>query len=66
MSEATAAQVSTTPAGGTEAAEPVVVHGGDSPVSWNDLETLTESKPEKKSTESKKDRKSTRLNSSHT
>lgn len=45
MSE-TAATASVTPTGGTEAAEPVVVHGGDSPVGWDDLETLTETKKE--------------------
>lgn len=45
MSE-TAATASVTPTGGTEVAEPVVVHGGDSPVGWDDLETLTETKKE--------------------
>jgi hypothetical protein len=57
MSESIAAQVSTTPAGGSEVSEPAVVHGGDSPVSWNDLEALTDSKPEKKSSEPRKDKK---------
>lgn len=56
MSE-TAATVSTTPTGGSEAAEPVVIHGGDSPVDWNDLETLTDSKPAKKEAAPKKEKK---------
>jgi hypothetical protein len=57
MSETNAATVSATPAGGGEVAEPVVVHGGDSPVSWSELENLHEQAPAKKEAAPKKPKK---------
>lgn len=57
MSETNAAQVSATPSGGVENAEPVVVNGGDSPVSWDAFESLHEQASAKKESAPKKQKK---------
>ena len=64
MSEAATSTVKTESAGSPPAAEPVVISGGDSPASWDELDALTATPKERKESKPKKEVKESKEASS--